>query len=107
MTDFRTLLIAALAAGGFSTAALADNHTLMVGENDGEPGLSMDEFNEGYDASGDYDRFDADGDGMLSREEFNEGMFARHDRDGDGTLNEEETGMLNDVIEAGNSDAPK
>ena len=114
---FRMLILAAATAGFATAAAANDDDAPNITENDGDPGASMDGFSgsysdvdafgDSYDASGDYDRFDANADGTIDRDEFNRGMFARFDADGDGMMNDDESASLNAAITRGNPDAPK
>ena len=56
--------------------------------------VSQDEYNAGMGTNLEarYARYDADGDGSITPEEFNAYEFSRYDRDRDSMLNEEEYG---------------
>lgn len=80
--------IAALAVVGASGVALGDmfadwdtDHDLYVGEK---------EWDQGFTEDGVFDEWDHDGDGMLSREEFNSEIFRGYDLSQDRRLSLEE-----------------
>ena len=57
--------------------------------------LDEDEYNTGYvgagfDTADNYGTYDADGDGRISQDEVNAGLFARMDTDGDGRISRTE-----------------
>lgn len=96
----RTLMASALALGLAATAAHAQDQHILQMEQDADGGASYESFGRTFDAAGLFDAYDADGDGMLTREELNRGVFASYDRDRDERLNTEETETLIDAWDA-------
>lgn len=86
---------AAAIAVALVTSASAQEATTFDIDTDPETGMaSYESFNRTFDEMGYYDRLDIDGDGMLSRDEYNRAVFARYDMDRDEMLNEEEMMMM-------------
>ncbi len=81
---------AAIGASGAQAQEQVDAHQAPWLTPDAEGRVTYDNFSEGFDTTGEYDRWDTDRDGMLSREEFNAGVYSRYDLDQDGVLNEDE-----------------
>ena len=87
----RTFITAAAAVVALGmTSATAQEATTFDLEYDAETGAAFDDFNASFDEWGAYDRFDADGDGMVTREEYNRGVFDMYDVDRDGMLSDDE-----------------
>ena len=87
-------------SGSGSDAGQGEATTFDIDERTGDDNkAAFEDFDASFEGSGAYDRWDADGDGMVTREEFSRGVYERHDLDGDGFLNDEEiTGMGNDRL---------
>ena len=80
---------AAVVALGIGSATAQEATTFDL-DYDAGTGAAFEDFNTSFDEWGAYDRLDVDGDGMISREEYNRGVFDMYDADRDGMLNEEE-----------------
>lgn len=79
----RILTTAGLALGLTATTAFAQ-----------QAAESFEDFQTVFQDKGTYASMDADGDGMVSEEEFNRGVFNAYDEDGDGTLSEDEMSSM-------------
>lgn len=90
MTRFMTTTAAALALALTATAGSAQEATTFDIDRDAEGRAAFENFNASFDGTGIYDAWDADADGMLSRDEFNRGVFGYYDADDDDYLNDEE-----------------
>ena len=95
---FKITTIAAVAALGFATPALADD------DKSAFEGGDYDAFSENYDRTERFKRIDTDEDGMISRDEQKEYEFAHYDRNRDGNLDEEESDLLNEEYESDDED---
>lgn len=89
-TAAAALAFAAIGASGAQAMEQVDAHQAPWLTPNAEGRATYTDFSKGFDSTGEYDRWDADRDGMLSREEFNAGVYARYDLDQDGVLNEDE-----------------
>lgn len=109
--SIKMITVATAATLAFAAPAFADS---SVTENDGKPGNSLtenngsasgtvkwdrDTFNKNYDTTR-FDRYDENGDGVISREEQMTYEFNSFDRDKDGYLNEEESAELDGTIKS-------
>lgn len=72
-----------------------DDITDLQFEMDADGGVTMDSFKKSLGGSGMYAAWDANGDGMLSEDEFNAGFFAHYDADADGYWNADELSTMN------------
>ena len=90
---FITAAAGALALG-FAGVASAQEATTFDFEYDPEQGAAFEDFNAGVDEWGLYERWDADRDDALTREEFHRGLFGTYDVDRDEVLSEEEIGRM-------------
>lgn len=88
MKTLMTTLAAALLASGTAYAEME-----WDGNADGM--IDADEFTEGF-GGGMFDDYDADGDGMVSRDEYGAGVFRTYDEDGDGMWSQTEAGVWED-----------
>ena len=89
---------ASVLAVALVTSASAQEATTFDLDRSGDDNMaSYEDFNKGFDQLGHYDALDTDGDGMLSRDEYNRAVFTRYDLDQDGWLNDDEiVGMQSD-----------
>jgi hypothetical protein len=89
--------IALVVLMGLATPVLADE---LFGDWDlnKDTGIDNSEFGTGFGKNGVYDNWDADHDGQLSRDEFNEGLFTGYDRNRNGRIEEPEFGDYGDDI---------
>lgn len=93
----KTVCILALLTG---TAAFAQQSSTMKGDADGN--VNMDQFGTGFSQTGNFKSFDTDGDGMLSEDEYNAGVFKGYDRNQDEKIDaDERTRMDEDMGEGG------
>lgn len=91
-------MTAAVALG--LTAAAAQEATTFDIDVDADGRASYESFNRSFDKMGVYDEWDADRDGMLTRDEFNRGVFGRFDLDKDDYLNPDELTAAEDNFDA-------
>lgn len=86
-----------------SGSALAENDCEFANDLDDNADcmVSEDEFFDAYDESGLYDTWDANDDGMLSEDEFGEGLFTFYDDNDDGYIDEGEMEVSDDPDEQG------
>lgn len=93
----KSILTLTAATVALATSAMAQESTTFDMDEEGR--VSVESFTAGFDEMGTYDAWDADGDGMLSRDEFNQGVFTRYDADEDAYWNSDEvSAMHNDSI---------
>lgn len=52
--------------------------------------MTEDEYNQGITENKSFENLDEDGDGNITREEFNSATFSRYDKDQSGDLSEDE-----------------
>lgn len=83
MTTAAMLMMTGTALAEMDWDANADN---MIDEN---------EFTEGF-GGGMFDDYDADADGMISRDEYGAGVFRTYDEDRDGMWSQTEAGVWED-----------
>ena len=82
---------------GFATApALAQDNGVLDWDADTDGSVTSEEFNEGFGNIGAYNAWDNDGDGSLTEDEFNAGIYSSYDADENGVIEEPEFGDLND-----------
>lgn len=94
-----TTAASVLAVALVTSASAQEATTFDIDRSGDNNTASYEDFNKGFDQLGYYDSLDADGDGMLSRDEYNRAMFTRYDMDRDGWLNDDEiVGMQNDSM---------
>jgi len=93
----RIASIAAVAAFGFATSALAGDG--KEGTRGAFTGGDYSAFSDNYDKSGRFERMDTDKDGVISRDEQMKSDFARYDRNRDGSLDDMESDFLNKEYE--------
>ncbi|MFP3945257.1 MAG: EF-hand domain-containing protein [Alphaproteobacteria bacterium] len=97
MTNALTRLLGAGAVlAVLSAAPVMAQEDLSEWDADGDGILTEEEFSEAWDGAGTFDEWDVDGDGVLSEEEFRQGVFDAHDEDDDGELDEEEFAAAED-----------
>ncbi len=97
---YTTSLAATLVFAMSASVGLAQQSSTFdqYGVNKGDD-IDFETFQGGFDEYGLYDSWDADEDGMLTRDEFNRGVFDSYDADRDGMLNEDEVvGMHEDRL---------
>ena len=117
MTRYMNTTVAAIAALAMSgTAALAQEQGAGVGQQ-GNPGpgentvfdfftktygseeIGYTDFNTAFNETGVFERYDADQDELLSRDELNRGLYTAYDADANDMLaSEEVAGMARDPI---------
>lgn len=96
----RTLTASALAFGLAATAAHGQDQHILEMERDADGGTTYESFGRSFADAGLFDAYDADGDGVLTRDELSRGVFASCDRDRDDYLSTEETETLIDAWDA-------
>lgn len=100
MIRFMTTAAAAtLALAVSAVAGSAQEATTFDVNRDDQGRAAFEDFNAGFDQMGTYDAWDADKDGMLSREEFNHGVWAYYDMNDDDFLDDTEMSTMgNDTL---------
>lgn len=83
--------------GGATAYAAGDNGYNAWNTDDAE-GLTYEEWDAGFNDEEQFDAWDADGDGLLDEDEFNEGVFSSYDDNENDTLDEPEYGDYNDDL---------
>lgn len=90
------LLGAAVLAAALNTAPAMAQETFSEWDADGDGVVSLEEFEQGWTETGLFSEWDTDGDGVLSEEEYAEGVFNAYDEDDDAGLDDAEFGELED-----------
>ena len=88
----KTLMMAAAAALLMTGPAMAAD---MEWDANADGNIDANEFNAGF-GDEEFTSFDADGDGMLSSEEYGAGVFGMYDKDKDGMWSQTEAGVWED-----------
>lgn len=96
----RLTTLAALTALGLAAGAEAQEATTFDIDRDPDGRASYESFNRAFDEAGLFDAWDADRDGMLTREEVNRGVFVLYDSDADDFLTGDEADRLIDEWDA-------
>lgn len=90
---------AAQESGQSGEAGQGEATTFDMDRNPDTGEAAFEDFSTGFDTYGGYDRWDADADSTLTREELARGLFDTYDLDRSGTLSDEEiVGMQNDRL---------
>lgn len=87
----RMAAAATVAVGLAATAAIGQDQHILEMEADAEGRVAYEAFDRGFNDAGLFDRWDADGDEALTREELNRGIFSGYDADADDYLDSDET----------------
>lgn len=92
MTRFKTPLAATLVLALSATAGLAQEHTTFDARGDLSKGddLDYDTVGSAVDEWGVFDAWDADQDEMMTRDEFNRGLYSTYDLDNNQMLDPDE-----------------
>lgn len=101
MTDLIQKLAAATAvtlALGASPALAQDGDWWSDWDADGDGAIAEEEWNEGFGENEAFSTWDEDEDGALSEDEFNAGVFDNYDEDDSGVLEEPELGDAGDDL---------
>jgi hypothetical protein len=87
---------AALAFPLFAAAPAMAQEAFGDWDGNGNGVIDSNEFATGFGDNGVYDGWDANSDGSLSEDEFNDGVFGAYDRNDNDTLEEPEFGDYGD-----------
>lgn len=98
MTWLKTTTAASFALALMAAAPAVAQENYDDWDSDGSETLEMEEFNTGFSENGIFDDWDMDDDGLLSEDEFGEGVYNGYDANDDGVLDEPEFGDYGDDL---------
>ncbi len=100
--DLKKLAGISAVLAALTAAPVMAQEDIGAWDADGDGALNEEEFNEGWGTSwgeeDPYTAWDEDGDGMLNEDEFNAGVFNSYDADDSGVIEEPEFGDVGDDI---------